>query len=150
MIKISRLADYGLVILNYLAAQPERSYSAAVLAERTHLALPTVSKVLKLLHDGQVITSTRGASGGYRLAKDPALLNLAEVIAAIDGLPALTECCQPVNHCVHDARCSLRSNWPLINRVIINALKQFTLADLHKPLVLNSELLPFTNRECHV
>jgi FeS assembly SUF system regulator len=138
MIKISRLADYGLIILNYLVAQPQLCYSAAVLAERTGIALPTVSKVLKLLNEAQVISSSRGPSGGYRLIKDPQQINLAEIIAAVDGVPALTECCQIDNGCIHDARCALRSNWQLINRVIINALSQFTLADLKQPLVLKN------------
>lgn len=136
MIKISRLADYGLVILNFLASEPQRCYSAAVLAERTGIALPTVSKVLKLLNDAEVITSTRGVNGGYRMTKDPGELNVAEVIAAVDGMPALTECCQANNNCIHDTRCALRSNWQLINRVIIEALSQFTLADLQRPLPL--------------
>jgi FeS assembly SUF system regulator len=137
MIKISKLADYGLVILNYLAAQRQRCYSAQVLAERTGIALPTVSKVLKLLNEAQVITSSRGANGGYRLEKDPEKLNLTEIITAVDGLPALTECCQVENECVHDQRCALRSNWRFINQVIIHALSQFTLADLQRPLTLS-------------
>ncbi len=134
MIKISRLADYGLVILNFLTREPQQYYSAAVLAERTGIALPTVSKVLKLLNDAELITSSRGVNGGYCMTKDPGELNVAEVIAAVDGMPALTECCHAKNNCIHDTRCALRSNWQLINRVIIEALSQFTLADLQKPL----------------
>lgn len=147
MIKISRLADYGLIILNDLSAQPRRCYSAAVLAERTGIALPTVSKVLKLLNEAQMVASSRGANGGYRLEKDPAALNLAEVIAAVDGIPALTECCQADNSCVHNARCALRSNWQRINRVIIQVLSQFTLADLQQPLAIHGKMpLQFLER----
>jgi FeS assembly SUF system regulator len=133
MIKISRLADYGLIILNFLAQNPQQCHSAAVLAEMTGIALPTVSKVLKLLNEAKVITSSRGVNGGYRMAKGPEHLNVAEIIAAVDGLPALTECCQVENRCVHNSRCSMRSHWQLINRVVIQALSQFTLADLQRP-----------------
>lgn len=139
MIKISRLADYGLVILNYLAAQPQLCYSAAILAERTGIARPTVSKVLKLLNEAEVITSSRGSSGGYRLDKNPEHLNLTEIISAIDGVPALTECCQMDNACIHDAHCALRGHWPFINQVILHALSQFTLADLRRPFSRNAK-----------
>lgn len=151
MIKISRLADYGLIILNGMAAEPAHYYSAAVLAERTGIALPTVSKVLKLLNEAHVISSTRGANGGYRLLKQPEQLSVAEVIAAVDGTPALTECCQRDNGCVLDSRCTLRSNWQLINQVIIRVLSQFTLADLNRPLALNNALVQRVSMggDCH-
>ena len=134
MIKISRLADYGLIILNFLATEPQRCYSAAALARHTGISLPTVSKVLKLLNDAHVIASSRGANGGYRLLKNANQLNVVEVITAVDGAPALTECCQVDNRCFHDARCALRSNWQVINRKLIEMLSQYTLADLQRPL----------------
>ncbi len=136
MLKISKLADYSFIILNDLAAEPERCYSAAVLAGRTGIALPTVSKLLKLLNEAGLIISSRGASGGYRLVKDPQQLSLSEVIAAVDGVPAITECCQADNGCVYDARCTLRSNWQYINRLMMDVLNQFTLADLKRPLAI--------------
>ena len=136
MIKISRLADYALVILNDLALHPQHPYSATVLAQRTGIALPTVSKVLKLLNEAAVTASSRGANGGYRLVKAPNALSITEVIAAIDGKPALTECCQADARCVHDARCALRSNWRVINHIITKILSQFTLADLQHPSAL--------------
>lgn len=141
MIKISRLSDYSLVLLKILAAeQPQQSLSAAVLSERSNIAFPTVSKILKLLHEGGVLISTRGANGGYKLLKEPGQLNLAEILAAMEGAPALTECCEAANHCVHDSQCTLRQHWQVINKVIIHVLEQFTLADLQQPLG-NSEII---------
>lgn len=145
MIKISRLADYGLVILNFLASHPDQCLSAATVAEKTGIALPTVSKVLKLLNEAAVIHSVRGPSGGYRLVKAPVQINLAEIIAAVDGKPALTECCQPDHGCVHDSHCALRHNWRLINQVVIQVLSQFTLADLTQPLTVNHPALTRMN-----
>jgi FeS assembly SUF system regulator len=145
MIKISRLADYGLVILNFLAGHPDQCLSAATAADRTGIALPTVSKVLKLLNEAEVIHSVRGPSGGYRLVKAPAQINLADIITAVDGKPAMTECCQPDHGCIHDGRCALRGNWRLINQVVIHALSQFTLADLAQPLNLNHPALARVN-----
>ncbi len=135
MLKISRLADYGLLILHELASDPQRCFSASALAERTGITLPTVSKVLKLLHEACLIHSIRGPSGGYCLSKKPQEINLVDIIGAVDGAPALTECCQLNNNCVHDARCTMRSNWRFINNLIVKELKKFTLLDLSRPLV---------------
>lgn len=140
MVKISRLSDYSLVLLKILAAEPQRCLSAAVLSERSNIAFPTVSKILKLLHEGGVLVSTRGANGGYKLLKEPEQLNLAEILAAMEGAPALTECCEAVNNCIHDSQCTLRQHWQVINKVIIHVLKQFTLADLQQPLG-NNEII---------
>lgn len=145
MIKISRLADYGLVILNFLAGRLGQCLSATAAAEGTGIALPTVSKVLKLLNEAEIIYSVRGPNGGYRLTKAPEHINLAEIIAAVDGQPAMTECCQPDHHCIHNSRCALRSNWRMINQVVIHTLSQFTLADLARPLTLNHPALARLN-----
>lgn len=141
MIKISRLADYGLVILNFLAGQHCQCLSATTVAEGTGIALPTVSKVLKLLNEAEVIHSVRGPNGGYLLGKAPEQINLAQIITAVDGPPAMTECCQADHNCIHDGRCALRSNWRLINRMIISTLSQFTLADLIQPLNFDHPVL---------
>lgn len=130
MIKISKLADYSLVILQCLTRLAPGFYSAALLAERTGLATPTVSKVLKLLNEAQVVVSTRGVSGGYKLAKNPDQINLVDIIKAIDGAPALMECCEPNSQCIHDHHCQMRNHWQFINRVVVKALSQFTLLDL--------------------
>lgn len=132
MIKISKLADYSLVILQCLATQPPGFYSATLLAERTSIALPTVSKVLKLLNEAQVVISTRGVSGGYKLAKTPEQVNLVDIIAAVDGAPALMECCQTHNGCARGNHCNMRGHWQFINRVVIEALSRFTLSDLQQ------------------
>jgi FeS assembly SUF system regulator len=133
MIKISRLSDYSLMLLRLLASEPQHQ-SAAVLAQKSGIAFPTVSKILKLLQEGGVLVSTRGANGGYRLLKDPTKLSLAEILDAVEGKPSLTECCDASNTCIHDSLCALRENWQIINKVIIHVLSQFSLADFQKPL----------------
>jgi FeS assembly SUF system regulator len=134
MIKISRLSDYSLVLLRLLAAEPDKSQSAAVLAKSSGISFPTVCKILKILNEAGILISTRGANGGYKLLQEPAELNLAKVLAAMEGAPALTECCEVANTCIHDSQCALRQHWQMINRIINHVLSQFSLADLQKPL----------------
>lgn len=134
MLRISKLADYGTVIMNCLAKEPGKLRSASEIAREVHLALPTASKILKTLVTANLILSIRGAGGGYRLARDPATITVADVITALDGKPALTECNALARVCSKDAVCSIRDNWRLINSVIMTALESLTLKDMTKPL----------------
>jgi len=134
MLKISKLADYATVIMNFLAIRPEQVFSAAEIARQIQVAVPTVSKVLKLLSEAGLLISARGASGGYQLSKSAAEISLIEVITAIDGSPAITECSQKHKICSQESVCAVRHNWRLINQVIMSALRGLSLADMTKPL----------------
>jgi FeS assembly SUF system regulator len=134
MLRISKLADYGTVIMNCLAKDAQSLLSANDIACRVHLALPTVSKILKILVSANLVMSVRGSGGGYRLARSPETITVADVIAALEGQTALTECNALTKKCSQDAVCAIRDNWRLIHRVIMTALESLTLADMAKPL----------------
>ena len=85
MLRISKLTDYGTVVLAYLAGNPASVASAAEVAAATGLGLPTVSKLLKALGRAGLVTSTRGAQGGYQLAREAANISAADVIDALEG-----------------------------------------------------------------
>lgn len=135
MLKISKLADYSTVIMSFLASQAETLYSAAMIAKKTQIGLPTVSKILKRLNEARLLISTRGVNGGYQLARDPRLISLAEIIAVMDGKPAIIQCGLGDNICGHDQICGIRHNWQLINRKITHMLESLSLADMSKPLM---------------
>ena len=134
MLKVGKLADYGTMIVTVLAAEPERLYSAQDLATRTHVAAPTVSKLLKQLTRGGLVESLRGARGGYKLSRLPAEITVADVIAAIDGPIGLTQCSVHKGDCAVESTCGVRGNWRLINTAIHQALRSVTLADMARPL----------------
>lgn len=134
MIRIGKLTDYALLILGHMAQHPDIVISATSLAEVLQLSVPTVSKILKILSEGGLVSSTRGADGGYRLAKPALELTLAEVIATMEGGLALTECCENINTCVINSRCAMRDNWTKINRMIHTLLSRFTILDMLKPI----------------
>lgn len=133
MLRISKLADYATGIMNHLAHYPEHVFSATEIAHQVHITVPTVSKILKLLLEAGLVVSSRGAEGGYRIARSAQEISIAQIITAIEGAPALTECSQH-NLCTHDAICTMKGNWQTINRFILNALQSLTLADMAKPL----------------
>ena len=92
MLRMTRLTDYGTVVLAQLASNDSACVSAAEVAVASGIALPTVSKLLKSLAKAELVHSTRGAHGGYRLARPPQQISAAEVIDALEGPISITEC----------------------------------------------------------
>ncbi len=135
MIRLSRLADYGVVLTTHLARQPEKWLTASELAGATMLPLPTVAKVLKLLAQDGVVGSHRGIKGGYALARPPGETTVADIVAALDGPIALTECVG-AEGCGIESLCPTRVNWQTINRAVTAALASVTLADMAAPPAL--------------
>lgn len=137
MLKISRLADYATTVMHTLAQSPAKRFSAAQVSGETQIAMPTVSKLLKLLHEAELVNSERGATGGYQLARAPESIRVVDVIAAVDGLPAVTECCRGENVCERDRVCGLRNQWQTINSFILEVLANLNLVDMQRPLSPN-------------
>lgn len=131
MIRMSKLTDYGIVLLAQLALRQERvPRTARDLAAATRLPLPVVSKLLKGLAREGLLASHRGANGGYSLACDPATLSVADMIAILEGPVALTECGAHPGLCTQERDCRVRAPWQRINEVIQGALARVTLAEL--------------------
>ena len=130
MLRISKLTDYGTVILACLASPPGRRHTAAEVAERTRLALPTVSKLLKSFHRAGLVTSVRGARGGYELARPAQQISAASIIDAIEGPVAITECSGDHSACDLQTSCSTGNSWQRINAAIRRSLDGISLAQL--------------------
>ena len=122
MLRISKLTDYGTVLLAHLAANRDTVCSAADVATATGIALPTVSKLLKSLARCGLVTSTRGANGGYQLSRDPGQISAADVIDALEGPVSITECSASDSQCEHEGSCSVGGSWQRINVAIRRAL----------------------------
>ena len=135
MIRLSRLADYAVVITSYMAAQPSRVFSAFELAEGTGLPAPTVSKVLTALSRAKVAKSLRGVKGGYQLARPAQDITAAEIVSAVDGPIALTLCMEHDGACEVESLCPSRSGWRKVNDAIQHALDSVTLAEMASPFM---------------
>jgi FeS assembly SUF system regulator len=135
MLRISKLTDYAIIVLGYMAKDAGQTYTAADLAESAGVAMPTVSKVLKGLTRAGILKSTRGARGGYQLAHAPEKTSVAHIIYALEGPIALTECGLEHDVCQQSSSCHVRGNWTVINRAIRAALESVTLSDMATPMV---------------
>jgi FeS assembly SUF system regulator len=130
MIRITKQTDYGIVLLTHLAAHPERQFAAPELAAEARLPLPMASKILKLLARDGLLASHRGVKGGYSLARGAEEISMAEIIVALEGPIAITECVSVESDCTHEALCPVRSNWRRINEAVRGALEGITLAEM--------------------
>lgn len=134
MLRISKLTDYATGLMTHLARPPRRRVSAQQLARELGLPPPTVAALLKRLTRAGLVASVRGAGGGYSLARAPKAISVAEVIAAIEGPVALTDCALGDGRCALEAACATRGNWRLISRAVRAALEAVSLAEMAKPL----------------
>jgi FeS assembly SUF system regulator len=143
MLRISKLTDYGTMILVHLAGHSAAGGSSEVdgghlcsasdVATGTRLALPTVQKLLKLLARSDLVRSARGAEGGYVLARAPASITAADILDVLEGPLSITECSTADSRCELEDGCPVGGAWQKINRGIRGALEEISLADLAHP-----------------
>jgi FeS assembly SUF system regulator len=136
MIKMSKNADYGMVLLmQFLKGGETGEYlSARYLSEETGLSLPMVSKVLKVLTREGLLLSHRGVSGGYSLSRRASEITVGQVLSAMEGPIAMTSCLEDDGDCQQVAVCPARTNWERINIAVKSVLDSITLEDMLDPL----------------
>ena len=134
MLRVTKLTDYASVVMTVLATRPDEVLSATELAEAAGLEPPTVSKLLKPLAQAGLVEGLRGVRGGYRLARPATDISLIEIVEAMEGPLAITECSHDHSQCGIADQCGVRSNWRLINDVLAEALRGVTLAQMLHPL----------------
>lgn len=135
MIKLTKLADYAVVLMSSIAEHPEAVHAAAEIARDTHIPAPTASKILGAMTRAGLLTSHRGLKGGFSLARPPQDITVADVIGAIDGPIALTNCMEHASgDCDILDSCRVRGYWHRINGAVKAALEGVTLAEISSPI----------------
>ncbi|MBX2833397.1 MAG: SUF system Fe-S cluster assembly regulator [Micavibrio sp.] len=134
MFKVSKLADYAILVLGAFNKSAEESMSASAIAHISRLPEPTVAKVLKMLTKAGLLTSTRGMNGGYRRAVPLGDMTLATVLEAVDGPLALTACVEGSNdECGFVSVCGVRGRWDDVNEAVRKALENVSIMDMVAP-----------------
>ena len=131
MLKLTKEADYGILILTCFAKKPKDTVlSTKQLSEETGISYRMVCKILNLLTKTNLLLSHRGIHGGYQLGKPSDAISLEEAINALEGGVALTECtrnecdCQAYDHCV------VQSHWCTINNAFKSVLSKITISNM--------------------
>lgn len=133
MMRISKLTDYGVMIMACLAQAPmSRLFQAKEIAQLTSIAPPTVAKLLKTLVKHQLLTSYRGIHGGYQLNVSPEQVTVVDLIQVLEGPIAITECNLGHAACPSERYCGIRAPWQHINKIVTQALDSIKLSDLVK------------------
>lgn len=134
MIRLSRLADYGIVLMTQLSVRPGVLVTAPDMALVSGIPVPTASKLLKVLAQAGLLESHRGVKGGYALTRRAEEIAVLDIIRAVDGPVGLTECTvEDEGGCELEPLCPTRTNWLRINDAVIRALEGISLADMTPP-----------------
>ena len=128
--RLSNLADYAVVTMSAAARHcGVARTSATELASETGLPLPTVQKLVSMLSKAGLIRAVRGAGGGLQLARPAAAISVADIVEAVEGPIALTQCIDG-EACVVEHNCAVRPHWPVINQALRSALADIPLTQL--------------------
>ena len=145
MIRLSRFADYAVLLMSHMAREPKRVHAAVSMADNTRLPVPTVSKILAAMARAGLLESIRGRDGGYQLALHPRDITVEQIISAVDGPIALTVCLESRGvSCELEGICPSQPNWRRVNDALRHALRGVSLAEISTPIPLKFELQPFT------
>lgn len=135
MIRLTKFADYGMLLMGQIAARQDQALSAHVLADETGVPGPTVSKLLGKFAKGGLLISHRGAQGGFTLARSAHDISVADIVQAVEGPIALTQCIEHgLGACGYETQCPSRMGWSRVNAAIRGALEGITLAEMITPL----------------
>ncbi len=132
MLRITKESEYAFLLLSELVDMESESApkSAASLARETGIAAPMTGKVLKRLVRHRIVASTRGAQGGYRLARHPGQVTALEVVQAMEGSPELVDCVRAESDCTFAGHCRISPFWRRLNSEITQMLAEKTLAEM--------------------
>jgi FeS assembly SUF system regulator len=130
LLKLSRLADYAVVILSCLTLQERQAATARALAQQSGIPWPTTVKLLKILAGAGLLASRQGRRGGYRLVRDPAQITLGEVVEAVEGPLALTECSRRDGTCHLQPVCRIQDRWVPISGAVRATLDAISLQEV--------------------
>ncbi len=134
MLRINRETDYGIVILSAMARSPGERFNASQLAAAHGLPQPMASKVMKQLVHAGLLRSYRGAKGGYGLLRSPEEISVAQIIEALEGPIAFTECVEDgTGSCDHVDGCTAGGIWSRVSAAVYQALHGVTLAEMARP-----------------
>lgn len=141
MLRLNRLTDYAVVVMAQMARPGNRVRTAPQIAQETGVPLPTVAKLFNALAKGALVSSHRGAAGGYALSRAADEITVAQIIQALEGPIALTACVDgSSDQCDVESLCPMRGNWDKVNKAIYKALSELTLEDMSTSTLMFEEV----------
>ncbi|MEZ5116151.1 MAG: Rrf2 family transcriptional regulator [Candidatus Nanopelagicales bacterium] len=134
VVYVSARVDYAMRALLVLteAAQddPRRLVKGDAIARQQDIPVKFLEGILRQLRQAGIVASQRGAEGGYRLARDPDEVTVADVVRALDGPLAAVRGERPEDMAYDGAAAHLREVWIAVRSSLRQVLENVTLADV--------------------
>ncbi len=140
MLSLTKKTDYALIALGYLAERPQAIVSAREIAERFGMPAALVMNVMKTMHHGKLIISTRGTKGGYRLLADLSKVSVHELISVLEGPIRLAECvmldgeCKGKHSCKLSRACPIQAPIKALHGRLVGFLRDVRLSEIVKTI----------------
>ena len=131
--RLTHLADYAVVIMTAAARRSAgERLSAAALAAETGVPVPTAQKLMGKLAGAGLLVSVRGAGGGFAIARAAERITLADMVEAVEGPIAMTQCSgsEEASDCALDAHCRVKPHMSVVSNAVRGALAAVTLEQL--------------------
>ena len=129
--RLSHLADYAVVLMTAAARRPVGArLSATELAADTGVPLPTAQKLMGQLAGCGLLSSVRGAGGGFALSKPADQITLADIVEAVEGPIAMTVCSEGRTDCALEAHCRVKPHMGIVGNAVRGALGAVSLTEL--------------------
>ena len=129
--RLSHLADYAVVLMTAAARRPAGArLSATELSAETGVPLPTTQKLMGQLAGCGLLSSVRGAGGGFALSRPAASISLADIVEAVEGPIAMSACSDGKFDCALDAHCRVKPHMGIVGHAVRGALGAVTLTEL--------------------
>ena len=129
--RLSHLADYAVVLMTAAARRPAgERLSATELSLDTGVPLPTAQKLMGQLAAAGLLSSSRGAAGGFSLSRPATEISLADIVEAVEGPIAMTVCSEGRSDCALDAHCRVKPHMGVVGDAVRGALGAVFLVEL--------------------
>jgi Rrf2 family protein len=136
--RLSTRSRYGVRLMLELALNYNKGYTFLKnIARKEDISEKYLSQLVIPLKASGLIISSRGAHGGYKLAKDPSLITIKDIVHTLEGSISLVECVDNPSVCDRSSTCLTRTVWEVLDKKISDTLSSITLSDL-----VESQLIP--------
>jgi len=128
--RLTSFTDFGLRALMRLAAEPGRVFTTEEIAGELKISRNHLTKVIQALAGAGILSTHRGAGGGFRLAQPPENIRLGEVVRLLESRQALVECFRADGGtCVLTPGCRLKGRLAAAREAFLDELDRTTLAE---------------------
>ncbi len=147
MLTFSKKIDYAILALSYLMHTPQRAVNTKEIAEEYDIPVELLAKILQRLAKADLLTSTSGPTGGYRLSRTPESISIGFIVDTIEGRPALVQCLREDHQaCEQHDKCTIRTPLMRVNERILYLLNHVSLAEICREELSTVSPIPFLVR----